>query len=75
MTGLKPEDDLVIRWTTWSVFGGEERWRSEGVQIGGLKSARGILGNWFDKDFDRHGPGKLFTNPAPCHYVFLDHSS
>ncbi|KAK5076386.1 hypothetical protein LTS08_007018 [Lithohypha guttulata] len=56
VTGLKPEDDLVIRWTTWSVFGGEERWRSEGVQIGGLKSARGILGNWFDKDFDRHGP-------------------
>lgn len=56
VTGIKPEDDLVIRWTTFSVFHGEERWRSEGVQIGGLKSARGILGNWFDKDFDQHGP-------------------
>ena len=56
ITGLAPEEDLVIRWTTWSVFNGEERWRSEGVQIGGLKSARGILGNWFDKDFDPHGP-------------------
>ena len=44
----------------------EERWRSEGIQIGGIRSARGILGNWFDKDFDLHGPvgptGK-FTTP------------
>jgi len=46
----------AIRWTTFSIFHGEERWRSEGVQIGGLKSARGILGNWFDKDYDVHGP-------------------
>lgn len=38
-----------IRWTTFSIFHGEERWRSEGIQIGGLKSARGVLGNWFDK--------------------------
>lgn len=53
--GLHPDDDLVIRWTTFSVFHGEPRWRSEGVQIGGLKSARGILGNWFDKDYDHHG--------------------
>lgn len=54
--GLHAEDDLVIRWTTFSIFHGEPRWRSEGVQIGGLKSARGILGNWFDKDYDPHGP-------------------
>ncbi|KIW43711.1 uncharacterized protein PV06_04786 [Exophiala oligosperma] len=46
----------AIRWTTFSLFHGEERWRSEGVQIGGLRSARGILGNWFDKDYDDHGP-------------------
>jgi hypothetical protein len=26
----------------------EERWRSEGIQIGGLRSARGVFGNWFD---------------------------
>ncbi|CZT24157.1 uncharacterized protein RCC_09874 [Ramularia collo-cygni] len=45
-----------IRWTTFSIFHGEERWRSEGVQVGGVGSARGILGNWFDKDFDDHGP-------------------
>ncbi|KAL1311843.1 hypothetical protein AAFC00_001918 [Neodothiora populina] len=45
-----------IRWTTWSIFHGEERWRSEGVQIGGPRSGRGVLGNWFDKDYDVHGP-------------------
>ena len=38
-----------IRWTTFSIFHGEERWRSEGIQVGGLRSARGVLGNWFDK--------------------------
>lgn len=45
-----------IRWTTFSIFHGEERWRSEGIQVGGLRAARGILGSWFDKDYDRHGP-------------------
>lgn len=45
-----------VRWTTISVFQGEERWRSEGIQIGGVRSARGVLGFWFDKDFDEHGP-------------------
>lgn len=33
----------------FSIFHGEERWRSEGIQVGGLRSARGVLGNWFDK--------------------------
>jgi hypothetical protein len=41
-----------IRWTTFSIFHGEERWRSEGVQVGGLRSKRGVLGNWFDKYVD-----------------------
>jgi hypothetical protein len=35
---------------------GEERWRSDGVQIGGLRARRGVVGTWFDKDFDAHGP-------------------
>ena len=38
-----------VRWTSWSIFQGEERWRSEGVQIGGKGSARGVVGSWFDK--------------------------
>lgn len=27
----------------------EERWKSEGIQIGGMGSSRGVFGNWFDK--------------------------
>ncbi|RMD41048.1 hypothetical protein DV735_g4084, partial [Chaetothyriales sp. CBS 134920] len=45
-----------IRWTTLSVFQGEERWRSESIQIGGIRSGRGAIGTWFDKDYDHHGP-------------------
>jgi hypothetical protein len=38
-----------VRWTSFSVFDGEERWKSEGVQLGGARSARGVVGTWFDK--------------------------
>ncbi|OCL03584.1 hypothetical protein AOQ84DRAFT_325712 [Glonium stellatum] len=52
---LTPEGE--VRWTTVSIFyGGEERWRSEGVQVGGICSKRGVVGSWFDKDYDVHGP-------------------
>ena len=45
-----------VRWTTLSVFHGEERWRSEGIQLGGVQAGRGVIGFWFDKDFDPYGP-------------------
>ncbi|RDA96106.1 hypothetical protein CP533_1802 [Ophiocordyceps camponoti-saundersi (nom. inval.)] len=45
-----------VRWTTVSVVHGEERWRSEGVQLGGVRSARGVVGNWFDSNYDDQGP-------------------
>lgn len=52
---LTPEGE--VRWTSISIlYGGEERWRSEGIQIGGLRSKRGVIGTWFDKDYDPHGP-------------------
>lgn len=35
---------------------GDERWRSDGIQVGGVRSRRGVIGTWFDKDFDPHGP-------------------
>jgi hypothetical protein len=38
-----------VRWTTFSIFHGQERWRSEGIQVGGVRSARGVFGNWFDR--------------------------
>ena len=44
---LTPEGE--VRWTTYSIFSGEERWKSEGIQLGGPRSARGVVGNWFDK--------------------------
>lgn len=55
-----------VRWTTISVFHGEERWRSEGVQVGGVRSARGVLGTWFDK----------YISPAPLKamvYLLMSH--
>ncbi|KAK1836618.1 hypothetical protein QBC39DRAFT_89137 [Podospora conica] len=54
MAQMTPEGEL--RWTTFSIFGGEDRWKSEGIQIGGPRSARGVVGNWFDVDYDPHGP-------------------
>ncbi|KAJ9149030.1 F-box domain-containing protein [Pleurostoma richardsiae] len=44
-----------VRWTTFSIFGGQERWRSEGIQLGGIRSTT-VVGNWFDKDYDPAGP-------------------
>ncbi|KAI4251158.1 MAG: hypothetical protein LQ352_005020 [Teloschistes flavicans] len=51
---LTPENQ--VRWTTFSVFHGEERWRSESIQLGGVQAGRGVVGYWFDKDFDEYGP-------------------
>lgn len=38
-----------VKWSSVSAFDGQERWRSEGVQIGGVQSARGVVGTWFDR--------------------------
>lgn len=45
-----------VRWISVSVYNGEERWKSDGIQVGGIRSARGVLGHWFDKDHSEHGP-------------------
>lgn len=37
-----------VRWTTFSIFASQPRWRSEGIQLGGLRSSK-VIGNWFDK--------------------------
>ncbi|UKZ73830.1 hypothetical protein TrVFT333_001483 [Trichoderma virens FT-333] len=52
--GLTKEGE--VRWTSVSIFQGHERWKSEGVQIGGPRSSKGVIGNWFDRDYDPHGP-------------------
>ncbi|EME77153.1 uncharacterized protein MYCFIDRAFT_180162 [Pseudocercospora fijiensis CIRAD86] len=38
------------RWTAFSVFSGKEGWRSEGIQAGGLNSARGVHRRLLDTD-------------------------
>ncbi|KAG7131422.1 hypothetical protein HYQ45_010008 [Verticillium longisporum] len=45
-----------VRWTSFSVFNGHERWRSESVQVGGVRAAGGVVGHWFDANYDEHGP-------------------
>ncbi|KAF9506427.1 hypothetical protein BS47DRAFT_433806 [Hydnum rufescens UP504] len=47
---VTPEGD--IRWFMVSTFGGEDRWQSTGVQIGGVGSAMGVMGTW--SGFDHH---------------------
>lgn len=32
-----------------------QRWRSDGIQVGGPRSRRGVVGTWFDKSRD-HNP-------------------
>lgn len=57
-----------VKWSSVSAFDGQERWRSEGVQIGGVQSARGVVGTWFDSDYDIHGPvgPTAFWKAADC---------
>ncbi|KAF3767722.1 hypothetical protein M406DRAFT_328781 [Cryphonectria parasitica EP155] len=44
-----------VHWTTYSIFDGESRWRSEGIQLGGMKSSK-VIGTWFDANYDPSGP-------------------
>ncbi|KAM0325480.1 hypothetical protein ACHAQA_007467 [Verticillium albo-atrum] len=45
-----------VRWTTFTILNGQERWRSESVQVGGVGAAGGVVGHWFDAHYDEHGP-------------------
>ena len=39
----------------------EERWKSEGVQVGGVNSGRGVFGHWFDKYVPFNFPQRFST--------------
>lgn len=41
---VTPDDPPQIRWTIIIRYGGEDRWRMEGVQVGGRGSKRGFFG-------------------------------
>lgn len=45
-----------VHWTTFSIIEGQDRWRSESIQLGGVKSGRGVIGNWFDANYEPQGP-------------------
>lgn len=45
-----------IRWYLVSSYGGQERWSSQGVQIGGVGSARGVLGTWTGVHHEHRDP-------------------
>jgi len=38
--------DNQVRWKFVSVYDGRTQWSSEGIQIGGMASAMGVLGIW-----------------------------
>lgn len=38
-----------VRWSSMTIMDGTEMWGSEGIQVGGVGSARGVLGTWFEK--------------------------
>ncbi|KAJ7101020.1 hypothetical protein C8R43DRAFT_1244239 [Mycena crocata] len=38
--------DFIPRWRFTSIHDGQPQWSSEGVQIGGVGSARGVAGTW-----------------------------
>lgn len=47
---LTTDDPPQVRWTWIVRYGGEDRWRLEGIQIGGIGSKRGVVGMWSDVD-------------------------
>ncbi|KAK7218511.1 hypothetical protein V2G26_006514 [Clonostachys chloroleuca] len=65
---VRMTEEGEVKWSSVSAFDGQERWRSEGVQIGGVQSARGVVGTWFDSDYDIHGPvgPTAFWKAADC---------
>jgi hypothetical protein len=37
-----------VRWHITTAYEGRDRWRCDAVQLGGMKSARGVVGTWFE---------------------------
>lgn len=62
-----------VRWTTYSIFSGQERWKSEGIQVGGRRSARGVVGNWFEKYGLVHPLYCYWTCRLTCHRDYDPH--
>ncbi|WVO22498.1 uncharacterized protein IAS62_003828 [Cryptococcus decagattii] len=53
---LTADDPPEVRWTLVIRYAGEDRWRLEGVQVGGRGSKRGFFGTWTDASKEEHSP-------------------
>ncbi|KAL1407535.1 hypothetical protein Q8F55_006968 [Vanrija albida] len=53
---LTADDPPEMRWTIVISYGDADRWRLEGVQVGGRGSKRGFVGVWTDADREEHSP-------------------
>ena len=49
-----------VCWRFTIRYGGEDQWEMSGVQVGGVKSRFGILGEWSSSDHDVGGPNGPF---------------
>lgn len=62
-------EDGVVRWRFASVYNNHSRWSSEGVQMGSIASAAGVVGSWtsvYHEHADPVGPFWLWkvSNPT-----------
>lgn len=48
--------DGEVFWSYIIRYGGEDKWRMQGIQIGGARSRFGILGTWSTAEGDEMGP-------------------
>ncbi|KAG8884759.1 hypothetical protein FRB97_003279 [Tulasnella sp. 331] len=56
----------AIKWNLVSIWDGEERWTSQGIQIGGVGSARGVIGSWSGFEHNAGDPvGNTVSAPRP----------
>jgi len=48
--------DGEVRWSLVNTLPGNDRWSSEGIQVGGVRSKWGVLGVWTDVNHEVEGP-------------------
>jgi len=49
-------DDGVVRWRFASIYDGHTQWSSEGIQLGCVGSAAGVIGSWTAAMHDHGDP-------------------
>ncbi|KZO92874.1 hypothetical protein CALVIDRAFT_540549 [Calocera viscosa TUFC12733] len=57
---VERNEDGTVYWKLTSNYDGQDRWVSEGVQIGGMESKMGVFGIWSDAFHEHEGPAGPF---------------